>query len=132
LWLRKKPKTPEQLLEARLLDLWRRRRLESQVELFPLWLMLKHQSLKLAAIRRDEKQNSNTRPELPRATKSGEKPTPIAKLQPVRSLIKFLSRRRCLQPVRVSLVQLRRKILIGAVTLLVKAVRRQFRGRRTS
>ena len=43
------------------------------------------------------------------------------------SPLKWLSRRRCLQPLRVATVQLRRRLVVAVLWLLVRMVRRTIR-----
>lgn len=98
---------------------YRRQRLRDNLELLPLTILLKVQA----------KKSLTSQPAHPKGTKSAANGTPNANGWLAR-LKNFLSRRRCLQPARVWLIQSRRKMMTTMVTICLRALRSQMARRR--
>lgn len=126
----RRPPTPAQRLEAQLLRQWRQGRLETFLAEIPLRLTLLYQSLCSAEIEEEKKERTAWFPVHRRLSRRLAKLMRSASALLVLSPLKWLSRRRCLQPARVRLIQFRRRCLVNLLLILVKCLRLLFRGAR--
>lgn len=133
IWTLFKKKSPIQVQENRLLALWSQRRSLDNLSSLPFQLVLQNQLRKLEAIRLHELASSNSLSTRHKVRRNVARLMRSARDFVVNKPLEWLSRRRCLQPVRVFLVNSRRRatmfLLVGAVRLVRSALRS--RGRRS-
>jgi len=117
-------KSAQHKQETELLRQWRRSRLQGRLENLPLELLLRRQLRRMEAIEEDDLAKTGSLPVLRKLTRLIVKKIGMINACLVRQPLKWLSRRPSLQPLRRSLVQLRRRLLISALMLLVRILRR--------
>jgi hypothetical protein len=115
-WL-KKP-TAQEILETRLLAQWRRGRLETNLQLLPLELLLRHQCRRL-----EIEEAARARMALHQAQRPLRKKIRSMIRSGTRRLVQRLSRHRSLQLLRPLLVRNRRWLLVKLLVLLVRCLR---------
>jgi hypothetical protein len=120
-WTRKTD--PEKVLEAQLLRRWRLRRLETQLTNLPLHLMLLHQFHRMEAIEEDALAKTGSLPVRRQLKRLIRIATVSASRLIVKRPLKWLCRRRCLQPLRFRLVRGRRRLLVWLLTFLARKLR---------
>ena len=132
------PATPAERLEKNLLRQWQAGRRQTALQLLPLSFLLRSQLATLAAIQPDEKASSDSPSTPQRVKRSVARLTQSANNFVVNRPLAWLSRRRCLQPLRVRLVNSRRRLTVWLLVRLVRLARwslnrrRSFRGIRNS
>lgn len=127
-WLR--TSNPREDLEAQLLAQWRRSRSQVNFELLPLRLLqsyLSHSSEETAEAKNDKTAWCQDRP---KPLKRIVRKMLSASVRSVKRSANWLNRRRCLQPLRVALVNLGRRLMVKGLVFLTQSLRR-FLGTRT-
>ena len=121
-WLRKP--SLQQQKETELLRQWRRGRLLSRLEDLPLEFLLRRELHQLQKKQEDVLAKTGLLPvhrKLRRLTKNTIR---SATSWLVKRPLRWLSRRRSLQPLRRALVQARRRLLLSLLTAVVRLLRR--------
>ena len=121
-WLKKRDQQQQQ--ETELLRQWRRSRLQARMENLPLELLLRHQSRRLAEIAEAELEKTGSLPVHRRLRRLIRKKIGSASGWLAKRPFNWLSRRRSLQPLRRSLVQARRRLLLFLLVSVVRILRR--------
>ena len=120
-----KKKSPQQLLEAQLLRQWQQSMRETNLQLLPLRLVLWYQCQSLEATEEAKRDRTG----LPQGRRRPSKRIAIKMLGASATNVKrasaWLSRRRCLQPVRRLAIQLSRRAGLKLLTLLMRAYKLQ-------
>jgi hypothetical protein len=126
-WLRP---SPQQQNETELLRLWRRSRLQDRLENLPLEFLLHRELHRLRILEEDARAKTGCLPVRLRLKRLIAKAIRSVTSWLVKPPLKWLSRRRSLQPLRRALVQARRRLLLSLLTALVRMLRRSLGNRR--
>lgn len=110
--------TPEQQREAQLLRQWRAGALKTRLQNIPLEFLLRQQSRHLEAERRSASwdTSSNSPSSRPTDKTSAANTSGCARPRSANKLRAWLRRRHCLQPARLHLVKLKRRLLVKLAT----------------
>jgi len=127
-WLkRSKPQAP---LEDQLLAQWRRSRRQVELELLPMRLLQSYLSRSSEETEGASDARTDLCPDRPRPLRRIARKMLSANAGTAKSALNWLNRRRCLQPLRVRLVQLRRRLVLKGLSLSLRSLR-QYLGKRT-
>jgi hypothetical protein len=132
-WFLRKP-NPQARLEKELLRQWRRGRRQTNLSLLPLDLILRVQSLRMAATAAAEPEKTDCLPAQKKLRQRIGEKIWSGSAWLVKRLLKWLSRRRSLHWLRPALIQGRRRLLVSLLAFLLRCLRlavclcRLFRG----
>ena len=110
--------------------MWRLGRLQSRLEDLPLELLLRHQFRSMEEIEEANLERTGSLPVLRLLKRRTKKLIWSASKRLALRPLRWLSRLRSLQPFRVRLVQARRRLLLGALLLVVRILRRSLGSQR--